>query len=265
MQDEQQVVLRTDGALATLTLVRPPHNLWTETALSQLNAHVLALSRDSQCRCLIVTGASGNEASEPWFSKGLDRAALEAGDPLTGSNLSRQFAQVFGGLRRFPGITIAAINGHAHDEGVSWALSCDFRLCADSANFQFTAGSAGLLPLGGSTQLLPRLVGESRAKRMILGEEVVDARQALDIGLVDEVFAPGLAEAQAHRWATKLLQQSPAAMRAAKQLIEHARMRPLETGFAAERDWQAQIIDSGDHLEARRAKAEHREPKWPNN
>ncbi|WP_404362183.1 enoyl-CoA hydratase-related protein [Marinobacter sp.] len=250
--------MRVDNqdSIAILRLDESPGNLWNEEILTEFNSQIMALARDSANRCLIITGKRNddspaerneNDAPESCFSLGLDPLALETEDPLTGANLSRLFAQAYGNLRRFPGVTIAAINGDAHNEGLSLALNCDFRLTSSLAVFRFSAGSQGLLPFGGSTQLLPRLVGEPWAKRMILMETPVSAEQALGIGLVDELTEPAEIINTAMVWAQALCRQTPMASRAGKQLIEHARMRPLETGFAAEREWQVQIMEGEDY------------------
>jgi len=265
LQDEHQVTLTQDGAVAILALTRPPRHEWSESMLEQFHGHLLTLGRDAHCRCLIITSADAGEGNgSGWFSAGLAPEVLTTTDPLKAPNLGRLFSQAFGALRRFSGVTFAAITGDAHNEGLAVALNCDFRLCADTARFQFTAGSAGRLAFGGATQLLPRLVGESRAKRIMLFEEPLDAQGALGIGLVDEVAGAGDVLMRANQWAERAVQQSPRASRAAKQLIEHARMRPLETGFAAERDWLAQIVDSGDPAEAQKAAQEGRSPNWSN-
>lgn len=259
--DKPSIEVAVSGPVATLIVSASPQNRWCEELLMRFNDVVLELGRDNTVRCLIVTGATRGD--ESWFSAGLDARAL-TGDPLAGAALSRLFGQAFGALRRFPGVTIAAINGHALNEGIACALSCDFRIAVDSAMFGYSSGSAGLLPLGGSTQLLPRLIGESRAKRMILAEQRITAAEALVEGLVDEIASEDQLAGRVEVLTKALLQQSPMATRGAKQLIEHARMRPLETGFAAEREWQVQVIEGGDYLEARRARGENQLPEWPN-
>jgi enoyl-CoA hydratase/carnithine racemase len=246
--DKQQwITVEKKGDIAVLTMNGPDENLWTEASLTEFSDQIMALGRNNDTRCLIITGQVPSADSEQsWFCGGTDLSVLAVNGSLNGANLSRLFTQAFGNLRRFPGVTIAAVNGAAHNEGLSLALNCDFRLCANNADFRFSVGRLGLVPFGGSTQLLPRLVGEPWAKRMMLMESRIDAAQALAIGLVEELVPPSQLIAGARAWAEKLCQQSPAASRAVKQLIEHARMRPLETGFAAERDWQVDIIESGE-------------------
>lgn len=242
------VRLETDSEIATLILDTGPDNPWHESALLELNEQVTALAREARYRCVIIS-ANGDvgSADRNWFSRGLQEGALDRDDPLLGANLARLFTQAFGALRRFPGVTLAAVNGHARDEGLALALNCDFRIASEGATFQFRAGSQGRVPFGGSTQLLPRLVGESWAKRLLLMEPTVDAAQALAIGLVDEVVAADQVMSTARARAEQCLRQTPMAARAGKQLIEHARMRPLETGFAAEREWQASLFEAGEH------------------
>ncbi|MBS3804751.1 MAG: enoyl-CoA hydratase/isomerase family protein [Oleiphilaceae bacterium] len=249
---QQRITVAKQDEIAVLTMNGTGENLWTEESLTEFSDQIMALSRNNDTRCLIITGPGSDPDPVPgqeknWFCGGADLAALADDDPITRASMPRLFAQAFGNLRRFPGVTIAAINGNAHNEGLSLALNCDFRLCVNAASFQFSVGHLGLVPFGGSSQLLPRLVGEPWAKRMMLMENTIDAHQALAIGLVEDVVEPCRLHAVVQSWAEKLCQQRPMASRAVKQLIEHARMRPLETGFAAEREWQASIMDHGDY------------------
>lgn len=248
--EKAPVHLETLGELAIISLTGGPENRWCEASLVGFNDHIMTLTRENKVRTLIITGNAAEVAGDrsgPWFCGGLDTDAFNLGDPLAGANVARLFTQAFGNLRRFGGVTIAAINGHAHNEGLALALNCDFRLATGEAIFQLNAGSEGLLPFGGSTQLLPRLVGESWAKRMLLMEVPVSAAQARSLGLIDEVCdgeGKGDLMSTAEQWAAAVRRQSPMATRAGKQLVEHARMRPLETGFAAEREWQVHIMES---------------------
>ncbi|WP_166259566.1 enoyl-CoA hydratase-related protein [Marinobacter salicampi] len=246
--EKAPVHLEILGELAIISLAGGPQNRWCETSLVRFNDHIMTLARENKVRTLIITGnteEAADDRSGSWFCGGLDTDAFNLRDPLAGANVARLFTQAFGNLRRFGGVTIAAINGHAHNEGLALALNCDFRLATEDAIFQLNAGSEGLLPFGGSTQLLPRLVGESWAKRMLLMEVPVGAAQASSLGLIDEVCdGEGDLMSMAEQWAGAIRRQSPMATRAGKQLVEHARMRPLETGFAAEREWQVHIMES---------------------
>lgn len=218
-----------------LTLDAPPGNCWQSDGLEQLHEVLAGLARGERCPPLVITG-SGSD----WFCGGtLGSALTDARVPL--SQLARLYSQAYATLRKYPALTVAAVNGQARDEGVALALSCDFRIASAGARFGFDAPRQGRFPMGGSTQLLPRLLGESVSKRMMLCGLEWDATQALDSGLVDDVAESPLAAA------IELIARSeglnPLIVQGVRQLVEHARMRPLETGFAAERDWQNVLGD----------------------
>lgn len=219
-----------------LTLDGPPQHRWTGETLEQLHRILGDLARETPCPALVLTGTGTG-----WFCGGtLDSALGDARVPL--SQLARLYSQGYASLRRYPALTVAAINGQARDEGVALALSCDFRVASTGARFGFDAPRQGRLPMGGSTQLLPRLLGESVSKRMLLCGLEWGSDQALAAGLVDEVVEAPVTGAMT------LLSRAdglnPLVVQGVRQLVEHARMRPLETGFAAERDWQASLAES---------------------
>ncbi|WP_417548657.1 enoyl-CoA hydratase-related protein [Marinobacter segnicrescens] len=219
--------------ICVLTLDAPPENRWHGDSLEQLH-HVLGnLARQSPCPSLVITG-SGSD----WFCGGtLESALTDARVPL--SQLARLYSQACATLRKYPALTVAAINGQTRDEGVALALSCDFRVASGHTRFGFDAPRSGRFPMGGSTQLLPRLLGESVSKRMLLCGLEWGSAQALEGGLVDEVNDSPVAAAITLAASTEGL--NPLVVQGIRQLVEHARMRPLETGFAAERDWQATL------------------------
>lgn len=230
--------------IAVITLDAPPQHLWSLDALQAFAGQLTELARDQRYRCLIVTGAG-----DQWFCGGVETAALEA-SAVTRNLYTRLFSQAFSALRKFPGLTLAAINGRVQNEGLALALNCDFRLCAGGAGFGVSSGTQGLIPMGGTTQLLPRLVGETWAKRMLLCGHELDASQAREIGLVEEVVDAAALVNAAGAWARQACRLPPVVLQGTRQLVEHARMRPLETGFAAERDWQTTVAeDAGDTRE----------------
>lgn len=222
-------------SIRVLTLDEPPEHRWRGESLEQLHRIVGDLAREANCPSLVITGSGSG-----WFCGGtLETALSDARVPL--SQLARLYSQAYSTLRRYPALTVAAINGQARDEGVALALSCDFRVARDGARFGFDAPRHGRLPMGGSTQLLPRLLGESVSKRMMLCGLEWDSSQALSGGLVDELADDPVAAAVT--LVTRADGLDPLVVQGVRQLVEHARMRPLETGFAAERDWQASLSD----------------------
>lgn len=225
-------------SIRVLMLDEPPEHRWCGETLEQLHRVLGELARETPCPSLVITGSGSG-----WFCGGtLDSALSDARVPL--SQLARFYSQAYNTLRRYPALTVAAINGQARDEGVALALSCDFRVACDGARFGFDAPRQGRLPMGGSTQLLPRLLGESLSKRMMLCGLEWDSSQALSGGLVDELADDPVTAAV--NLVTSAGGLDPLVVQGVRQLVEHARMRPLETGFAAERDWQASLADHQD-------------------
>lgn len=246
-----------DNGLAILAIPQSEERYWTDTALASFHQAIQSLGLDKAVRALVLTGEPGQP-----FSNGLDLLMLDEGSKVASASAGRLFAQAFAALRRFPGVSVAALTGDASDAGLECALCCDFRVAEPGSRFSIAPARYGLVPVAGGTQLLPRLVGEVWAKRLMLCGETVDAEQALAIGLVDAISEPGQASTLAASWARRSFSLGPAAIRATKQLIEHARMRPLETGFAAERDWMVELQGSAEQLEGLQAGAEGRKPYW---
>ncbi|BES71718.1 enoyl-CoA hydratase [Marinobacter nanhaiticus D15-8W] len=245
------------NGLAMLSIPQSAERYWTEGALADFLQTVQALGLDPAVRALILTGEPGQP-----FSHGLELTAVREGSKVASAGIGRQFAQAFAALRRFPGVSVAALTGNASDAGLECALCCDFRIAEPGSQFSMVPARYGLVPVAGGSQLLPRLVGEVWAKRLLLCGETVDAEQALAIGLVDAVSESGGAVELAADWARRSFAQGPTAIRATKQLIEHARMRPLETGFAAERDWLVELQGTAEQIEGVRAGVEGRQPHW---
>ncbi|SFR47861.1 short chain enoyl-CoA hydratase [Marinobacter daqiaonensis] len=236
------------ASIRVLTINHPPEHRWNADTLEQLHQVLADLAREAAPPSLVITGSGPD-----WFCGGtLDSAVAD--DRVSLTQLARLYSQAFSTLRRYPSLTVAAVNGQARDEGISLALSCDLRVASAHALFGFDAPREGRVPMGGSSQLLPRLVGESATKRMMLCGLQWSAQQALAAGLVDAV-SPGSPVVEALTWLTPAQAVRAQVVQAVRQLVEHARMRPLETGFAAERDWQAILAeDAGPDT----SPAEHR-------
>jgi enoyl-CoA hydratase/carnithine racemase len=172
------------------------------------------------------------------------------------------FASAFQALADFRGLTIAAINGFAMGGGLECALSCDLRIAEIQAQMALPEAGVGLLPCAGGTQLLPWLVGEGWAKRMILCAERVDAACAQRIGLVEQTVPQGQALRVALELAAQAARQSPQALSACKTLIQAARQQPLAHNLALERSAFVALFDSPDQREGVNAFLEKRTPVW---
>lgn len=254
---EQVIHTRINAGIAVITLEYGTDHVWSARHLDQLHQELLELGRNPRARALVLTGSRDGA-----FSASLPLQAFSGEDKVQSVGLSRLFQQAFGALRQFPGLTVAAIDDDATDAGLEAALSCDLRVASTKSQFSLSPGRYGLVPMAGATQLLPRIIGESWAKRVLLCGQVVTAETALKIGLVDALEESDAVSARAQEWASQSLQHSPLSMRATKQLVEHARMRPLQTGFAAERDWLSEMLDTPDQREGIAAALANREPHW---
>lgn len=244
--------------LAILTLDRPPANTWTVESLNSLLHVVQTLGAAAYPPPLIITGAG-----ERFFSAGADIKTFPLrNDPAAVAAIAEVFGAAFMGLADYPGLSCAAINGYAMGGGLECALACDFRLVEEHATLALPEAHIGVLPCGGGTQLLPHLVGESWAKRMILLGERVDAAVAVRIGLADECVPKGTVVAAATAWLAKAKAQSPASIRQCKRLIQANRHAPINHNWVQEREAFVALFAHPDTMEGLRAFLEKREPRW---
>ncbi|TBW51555.1 enoyl-CoA hydratase [Marinobacter halodurans] len=258
MSDSFLTDLSLESGLARMRLPQTSKAFWNDASLDAFYRDMQALGLRRDVRGLVIEGQPGQP-----FSRGVDLSLFHEGSKAAGAGVNREFGLAFNALRRFPGVSAAALTGDAADAGLECALCCDFRIAEPTVRLSMVPARYGLVPVGGGSQLLPRLVGEVWAKRLLLCGESVDAETALAIGLVDAISDPGLAGDMAAGWVQRSFHQGPHAIRATKQLIEHARMRPLETGFAAERDWMVELQGTAEQVEGIQAVDAGRDPRWP--
>jgi enoyl-CoA hydratase/carnithine racemase len=250
---------RRQGHTAFITIDNPPANTWTPEGLGELEALLATLDGDRGVYAAVLTGTG-----EKFLSAGADLKSFQ-GDKAFARHFIARFGAAFDALMNARFVTIAAINGYAMGGGLECALACDLRIAEAHAQMALPEPAVGLLPAGCGTQVLPWLVGEGWARRMILANERVDAATALRIGLVQEVVdkgkAPGAAAAMAERVATL----SPRALEYCKSLIHNARNGiPLRAGLALERERFIDLFDHGDQAEGVQAFLEKRKPEWKN-
>ena len=156
-----------------------------------------------------------------------------------------------------PRATIAAVNGYALGGGLELALACDFRVCAEDARFGLPEILLGVIPGGGGTQRLPRLIGPSRAKELILTGRQVRADEALSIGLVNRVAAPDDVLDAALAWAAELAAGPVVAHGLAKSAVDGGLERPLADGLAFEHEAFARRARTEDAARGLRSFIEH--------
>jgi enoyl-CoA hydratase/carnithine racemase len=154
------------------------------------------------------------------------------------------------------------VNGFAFGGGTELLLACDLRVAAPHAELGLTETTLAIIPGAGGTQRLPRLVGRSRAKDLILTGRRIDAVEAERIGLVNRIAAPGRLRAAAVELARSIADNGPVAVRAAKSAIDRGSELPLEQGLAVEASCYERVLPTKDRLEALAAFAEKRKPRY---
>ena len=165
-------------------------------------------------------------------------------------------------IERFPRPTIAAINGYALGGGCELALACDIRVAADTAKFGQPELGLGIIPGAGGTQRLPRIVGLGWAKHLILSGDIIDAKQALAIGLVTAIMPASQLQVRARELAKRMLRQGPLAARLAKLALNASARVDLDSGLLIETLAQAICYGSDDKQEGTTAFLEKRKPRF---
>jgi enoyl-CoA hydratase len=248
--------LDVSESIATLTIDRPAvRNALNLETVNECHAALAALEADSQVGVLIVTGAG-----ESAFVSGADINDIRARTSTEG--LAAINSSLFARLERFPRPTIAAINGYALGGGLELALACDIRVAADGAKFGQPELALGIIPGAGATQRLPRTVGLGWAKHLVLTGELIDAKGALDIGLVTAVMPAAQLQVRARELARRILRQGPLAARLAKLALNASARVDLDSGLLIETLAQALCYDSADKQEGTLAFLEKRKPKF---
>ncbi len=257
MPDDLLLVSASDGVV-TLTLNRPDVRNAVNLALLQaLRSALEGIRFDRAVRAVIITGA-GEQA----FCAGADlkeRAGM-AGDQV--KVFIHTIRELMSAFEDFPKPTIAAINGLALGGGTELALACDIRIAADTATMGLTETSLGIIPGGGGTQRLPRLVGKGRAKELIFTARRVSAAEALAIGLVEQVVPFASLLDVARELARAIAQNGPVAVEMAKWAINRGSEVDLATGLQIESRAYDVVIPTKDRLEGLAAFKEKRKPVY---
>jgi 2-(1,2-epoxy-1,2-dihydrophenyl)acetyl-CoA isomerase len=247
-----------DGVL-TLTINRPERmNAVDRATAGQLAAALTAARDDDEVRAVVLTGAGRG------FCAGAD---LAAGDqppmsrPVRKTPLN-EFVQVVLAMEALDKPVIAAVNGAAAGAGLSYATACDRRIAAESARFAAVFVRRGLVPDCGITYYLPRLVGMARATDMLLTGRMLDAREALAIGLVDEICPETEVVERAFAYAAALARGASVAVDLARRAVRRSFERDLDAAIAFETWAQGVVRATKDVHEGISAFLEKREPRF---
>ena len=246
-----------DG-IAMLTLDRPDVlNAMNNAMRAQLLEIFTRLRTDDAIKVVVVTGA-GDRA----FCAGADiREFLEPPTP-THFREARKRLDFRAEMERCSQPIIAAIRGFALGGGLEFALACDIRIAAEDAHLGLTEINLAIIPGGGGTQRLPRLVGRGKALEMILTGMRVPAAEALRIGLVERVVPVAELLSAAQTLARQIADKAPIALRYAKEAVVGGLGLPLADGIRLENDLSTLLRTTEDRVEGAKAFVEKRKPQW---
>jgi len=255
----QTLIVERAGAVAVVTLNRPEVlNALNLQMLTELRDAIAGFDADDSLRAIILTG-SGPRA----FAAGADIAELNALDSArAGEEQARRGQALTASFERLRVPVIAAVNGFALGGGCELAMACDIRIASANARFGQPEVNLGLLPGYGGTQRATRLLGEGWAMYLCLTGEMIDAPEALRIGLVQRVTAPEALLDEAQRIAALIAAKGPLAVAAAKRAIVDGAGLPLSEGLALEALRFGSVVATEDFREGTRAFLDKRAPSF---
>jgi len=251
------LIEKLDGHIAKLTVNRPEKlNALNGQVRCALLGALDGLATDEDVRVVVLTGA-GDKA----FIAGADIGEFKDARPVD-QYRSMAAGNIFSAVEHFPKPVIAMINGFCLGGGCELAMGCDMRIAATTARIGQPEINLGLIPGGGGTQRMPRLIGEGWAMRMIMSGEMISGEKAAEIGLVEEAVPPEELETTTLRLAAIIGTRSPIALQAAKEAVLASRRMPLDEGLKFERGWFSLLFSTDDMAEGVGAFLDKREAEF---
>jgi 2-(1,2-epoxy-1,2-dihydrophenyl)acetyl-CoA isomerase len=229
----REIIHEKEGHVVTITLNRPAKlNSYSEVMVHEILAALANARDDDETRAVIITGAGRGFCSGGDISTDFQYPARYRGHKMESMlEMRENMHQLVTFLHRFDKPTIAAVNGPAVAGGLTLALSCDFRIAAESARLGDTSLKFALIPDEGGAYLFPKFMGLQNALKMSLFSEVYPARQAMELGLVTEVVPDDELMARARQWAERLAAGPPIAIRITKRMMYKQQTMNLENAL----------------------------------
>ncbi len=249
--------LTKDGAVATVTMNIPQRrNALTFELRDKLHSVLRDVGEDASVRAVVLTGAGSS------FCSGADVEGMQLGGLADSRARMKHSHALIQTLYRLDKPVIAAVRGYAVGFGWSLALASDLVIASDTARFSQIFSRMGLAPDGGAVYFLTRLLGQSRAKELVYSARMLEAPEALELGLVNRVVTDAELMSAAHLWAQELAATPTFALLMAKRMFEASSAPGLDQFLETELLIQPQLKLSNDHAEGKRAFLEKREPRF---
>lgn len=255
--DLQYILFTVEDGIGRIQFNRPDKlNAVNSEVLKDLEKALDACREDESVRVVVLTG------NEKAFAAGADVKDMSTGDIPFAYALTDLTFRVQEKLADMPCPTIAAVSGYALGAGCELALCCDFRIAGDNAILGLPEITLGIIPGGGGTQRLPRLIGLPAAAEMVLLGKTVKADRAENLGLVHRVVPPDRLEEESRELAGKFLKLPPVALRAAKTALRRGLGVSLKEGLQVEQDLFCMLFGTQDQKEGMAAFMEKRKPAF---
>lgn len=248
--------LEKEGAVAVLTIDKPPLNLVHHEDIVELGEKLADLRQDPGTRAVLLTGAGQA------FIGGADITQFERLDPVTAKFGLMAGQRILRDMEEMEKPVLAAVNGYAFGGGCEVALACDIRICSEEARFGQLEINYGVMPGWAGTQRLVKAVGVARAKDLVLTGRIIDPHEALMMGLVSQVVPADELMERAMKVASRLAAKAPVAMALAKEMVNAAAESSIPVGGAYEAAACAITMGTEDSLEGVKAFIEKRKPEF---
>jgi len=253
----KNIILNTEGNIAFLTLNRPEvRNALDPQTWAEIRSAIRKCRFDPDVRVVIITGAGGRA-----FASGADILSLRERETLEVLKFESQ--EALNDIENLTKPVIAAIDGLALGGGCELAMACDIRIATARSKLGQTEVSLGIIPSIGGTQRLPRLVGIGKAKELLFTGDIISAKEAQEIGLVNKVLVPSVDLLQyAREMAEKIISKAPVAIGLAKMTINMSANTDMNSGQLFEKLAQTIAFSTDDRIEGTTALLEKRRPEF---
>lgn len=255
--DLQNIKLAFAGALAIITLDRPPVNALNDQTIAELDQALDAIGDNADVRAIILKSASAKA-----FIAGADIVRFTQIAPHEVRVLIQKGQDLFDRMEAYPVPIIAAINGPCLGGGCELAMACHLRIASEKARFGQPEINLGIIPGWGGTQRLPRIVGRTRGLELLLTGEIIDGSEAYTLGLVNKIVTAEDLDNEVHQLAERLARQAPLGIQAIIETVAHGITLPLKEGEALEGEAFSKVFASEDAKEGISAFLQKRAPSF---